>query len=51
MHIKIKGKLFYHFNVMAKNGQPVLTSETFYSKSNCLRAARHAAIALKLDIK
>ncbi len=52
MFIKIiKGKLFYHFNIQAKNNQTVLTSETYYSRGNCLRAAKKAAKALKLEIK
>ena len=52
MYIKLKkGLLFWHYNVMAKNGKVVLTSETFASKSNAERAAEVAAKALKLEIK
>ena len=52
MHIELKGKLLWHVNIVSsRNGQVVLTSETYFSKSNAQRAAKRAAKALKLEIR
>jgi uncharacterized protein YegP (UPF0339 family) len=41
--IEVRGKLLYHYVVLGNNGQVLLTSETYYSKGNALRAARKAS--------
>jgi hypothetical protein len=34
MHIEMRGKLIYHWVLVARNGDVVATSETYFSKSN-----------------
>jgi uncharacterized protein YegP (UPF0339 family) len=49
--VEVRGKLVYHYVVLANNGQVVLTSETYFSKSNAKRAANKAAAAFGWDVK
>lgn len=52
MYIKVKrNKLLWHYVVLAKNGQVLSTSETYFSKGNAFRAAFKLAKALKLEVK
>lgn len=52
MYIKVKkNKLFWHYIVKAGNGQTLSTSETYYSKSNAVRAAHKLAIPLRIEVK
>jgi hypothetical protein len=34
MHIEVRGKLLYHWVLIAGNGEVIATSETYFSKSN-----------------
>lgn len=43
MKIVVKGKVLKHVTIVAGNGKTRLTSETFYSKSNAVRAAKTLA--------
>lgn len=52
MHLHLKrNKVWWHVVVMGGNGEPVFTSETYYSKGNGVRALHKASLALKLPIK
>ena len=53
MHIELRrsrSKLFWHYVVVADNGQVTLTSETYYSKYNAQRAAYNTSKKLKIRI-
>ena len=51
MYLEVKRKLFWYVRVVGKNGEPVLTSETYYSRGNAVRAAKRASKLLKVPIK
>lgn len=53
MYIEIKRskKLFWHYVVKAKNGEIMLSSETYFNKGNCVRAARRSAKQLGVPIE
>lgn len=43
-HIEVKrGTLVWHWRIKAGNGEILATSETYYSRSNAIRAARKIA--------
>jgi uncharacterized protein YegP (UPF0339 family) len=48
-----KKVLFYYLTFVGGNGEPLLTSETYYSKSNALRAATTLSddLGLKVVVK
>lgn len=49
-HMKIevyKKLLLWRVKLVAKNGEPLLVSETYYSKSNAQRAAKNLRKELK----
>lgn len=49
MYIEVaKGVVRWFYRVRADNGQILLTSQKYYSKSNAKRAARKAALGLKI---
>jgi uncharacterized protein YegP (UPF0339 family) len=50
MKIKLKGRILWHWILVAKNGEVVATSETYYSKSNAKRAAWELSKAIKVPI-
>lgn len=50
MRIEIKRGLFWYIRLIAKNGEPLLHSEVYYSKSNATRAANTLAKALRATI-
>jgi hypothetical protein len=37
--IEVRGKLLYHWVLIAGNGEVLATSETYFKKSNAARAA------------
>lgn len=45
-----QGRIRWHVRIMANNGKIVLSSQSYYSKSNADRAARKLADALGLSI-
>lgn len=51
MYIKIRGKILFHWVIIAKNGQVLGTSETYYSKGNAVKAARKLARSMNIDYK
>lgn len=51
MHLEIKRRLFWYVRLMARNGQVLLTSETYFSKSNALRSANKLSKNLGVPIK
>ena len=49
-HLELRrGLLFYHYAIVAANGQVMLTSETYFSRANALRAIKETASALDLN--
>ncbi len=50
MYIKLKGKVFHHWLLMGKNGEVMATSETYYSRGNCLRAAKKLSRVLDIEL-
>jgi uncharacterized protein YegP (UPF0339 family) len=46
MHIEVRGKLLYHWVLIAGNGEVLATSETYFSKSNAARAAKRLSDAI-----
>lgn len=46
MNVLVRGKLLYHVVVVANNGEVLLSSETYFSKSNANRAAKKLKAAL-----
>lgn len=46
----VKGRVRWHVRLMDRNGKIILTSQTYYSKSNANRAARRLATALNLSV-
>jgi len=51
MHVELKGRVLWHVNIVARNGETVLSSETYFSKANALRAANNLSKALKIPFK
>jgi uncharacterized protein YegP (UPF0339 family) len=52
MEIRLKkGLLVWHYVVVAKNGEIIATSETYFSKSNAKRAAKRLAGAIGVKVK
>jgi hypothetical protein len=49
MHIEVRGKLLYHWVLVAGNGEVLATSETYYSKSNAERAAWRLSKAIGVE--
>lgn len=43
--------LFWYITIRGGNGEVLLTSETYYSKSNAFRAARALSETTGLDIR
>lgn len=52
MKIEVRRKrLFFYWRIVARNQQVLGTSETYFSKSNALRAAHKLGKALKLPVE
>lgn len=53
MRVQIRKKLFWSVRLLGDNGEALLTSETYFNKSNARRAGRELAYALgtKLEEK
>jgi uncharacterized protein YegP (UPF0339 family) len=51
MRIKLRGKLIYHWVLVARNGEVLATSETYFSKGNALRAAAKLSRAINVDLE
>lgn len=52
MDLELKRKLLFWYLVLkAKNGEIVMVSETYYSRSNALRAYRQVMKSLKIGGK
>lgn len=51
MYILVKRTVFWHVQIMSRNGQVLLNSETYYSKSNAKRAASTLSKSLRLPVK
>jgi uncharacterized protein YegP (UPF0339 family) len=47
MKVIVSKKLFWYVKLVAKNGQTVLTSETYFNKANAERAARSVRNSLR----
>jgi hypothetical protein len=45
-----QGKLRWYYNIVAHNGKILNTSQKYWSKSNCVRAAKATATALGATI-
>lgn len=51
MYLKIvKGKLFYHINLMGENHKIIMASETYYNKGNANRAAKRVAKVMGIEV-
>jgi uncharacterized protein YegP (UPF0339 family) len=50
LHIKISGSLLYHWVLVARNGEVLATSETYFSRSNAIRAARRLSAAIGVAV-
>ena len=49
-HLELRrGLIFWHYAIVAGNGQVMATSETYFSKSNAVRAVEEAATDLGLN--
>jgi hypothetical protein len=46
LHIEVRGKLMFHWVLIAGNGEVLATSETYFSKSNADRAAKRLSEAI-----
>lgn len=44
-----KGKLLYYYVIRSTNGQVVVTSEKYFSRSNAIRAVNRVAKAFGID--
>ena len=51
MRIEVRGKLLYHWVLVASNGEVLATSETYYSKSNAYRAANRLSRAISVGFQ
>ena len=53
LKIVVTGRLLKHINVVASNGETILSSETYFSESNARKAAHKLAGATgwKLEVK
>jgi hypothetical protein len=49
LRIEIRGKLLYHWVLIACNGEVLATSETYFSKSNAERAAWKLSKAIGVE--
>lgn len=47
LEVALSKRLFWKIIIFAKNGEPILTSETYYSKSNAGRALLNLKRVLK----
>jgi Domain of unknown function (DUF1508) len=50
MRIEIRGKLLYHRVLVARNGEVLATSETYFSRSNAKRAAHRLSEAIDVPV-
>ncbi len=47
--IEVQKKLvFWYLTIVAKNGQTLLVSETYFNRSNCVRAAKNLSKQLNI---
>lgn len=52
MHIKLMRKTFFwYIKIVAGNGETLLTSETYFTKSNAKRAAEKLSKKLGMAVK
>ncbi len=50
MRIEIRGKVLFHWVLLARNGQVLATSETYFSESNAKRAAHTLSKAVGVQV-
>lgn len=50
LHIEVRGKLLFHWVLVAGNGEIMASSETYWSKSNAWRAARRLSVAIDVPL-
>ena len=51
MKIKLRGRIFWHWVLVAKNGEIRATSETYYSKGNAVRAAKKLSEDINVPVE
>lgn len=51
MRIKLKGRIFWHWILVAKNGETLASSEVYFSESNARRAAETLSKAIKVPFE
>ena len=49
-YIEITGRILKHVNLVSKNGETLLASETYFSAGNAKRAANKVARALDIPV-